>query len=218
VKAAFAGRYISIGAAFYIVGTVQFLIGMSITALYYGPPSYNLHRNSISDLQAITCGIFQGNEICSPLHLLANSSVAFLGLLVILGTLLIRSSFPSGRGWSSAFTFLIVAGLGALANGFTPEDVSPTADTLTALVAFISANLGLIQIGRLMSRDSKWRGLGHYTEISGVIGLTALVLFGTSVTGPLGPGVMEWLIVVPILLWTFVIGTDLFRIRQVNYD
>jgi hypothetical membrane protein len=206
-----ARRRVSLGAALYIIGAVQFLIGMTVAALHYGPPPYNLQQNSISDLQAVNCGLFQGDQVCSPLHTVANSSVAILGLLLIAGTMLIRTGFPAGRRWSVALGLLVLAGAGALANAFAPEDVSITADTLTALVAFLGANFGLIQIGRLMSKDSGFRGFLIYTEVSGVVGVAALILYGASVTGPLGPGGMEWLIVAPILLWAFVMGIHFLR-------
>jgi hypothetical membrane protein len=183
---------------------------MTVVALHYGPPPYNLQQNLISDLQAVNCGLFQGNQVCSPLHTVANFSVAILGLLLIAGTMLIRTGFPAGRRWSIALGLLVLAGAGTLANAFAPEDVSLTADTLTALVAFLGANLGLIQIGRLMSKDSGFHSFRIYTEVSGVVGVTALILYGANATGPLGPGGMEWLIVVPILLWVFVMGTRLF--------
>src|ERR1700722_4841686 len=159
-----AKRRVSLGAALYIAAAVQFLIGMTVAVLYYGPPPYSLQQNSISDLQAVSCGLVQGNQVCSPLHTVANSSVAILGLLLVAGTVLIRTGFPAGRRWSVALGLLVLAGAGAIANAFTPEDVSLTADKLTALVAFLGANFGLIQIGRRMSKGSGFRGFRIYTE------------------------------------------------------
>ncbi|MDA4118670.1 MAG: DUF998 domain-containing protein [Thaumarchaeota archaeon] len=206
-----AERFVRYGAFFYVLGAVQFVIGMIVVALYYGPPRYDIQRNSISDLQAVNCGIFQGSQVCSPLHLIANSSVTLLGLLLVLGTLLIHTRFPAGRIQTMALGLLVVGGLGAAANGFTPEDVTLLGDTLTALLAFLGANFGLVQIGRLMARDPGWSNFRLYTEISGVVGFVALILYGTDITGPLGPGGMEWLIVVPVTVWAFVVGIHLIR-------
>jgi hypothetical membrane protein len=204
-------RFVRLGAIAYLVGVVQFLLAAILSIIYYGPPSYNLQRDSISDLQAVKCGIFQGNQVCSPLHLVANLSVTILGLLLILGSLLIRPTFPAGRGRSVALALLVLAGLGTAANGFTPEDVTLTGDALTAFFAFLCANLGLIQLGRVTARDAQLRGQGAYALISGAAGLAALILYAANVTGPLGMGGMEWLIIGPILLWMLVVGTRLVR-------
>jgi hypothetical membrane protein len=200
------------GAVLYVVGAVQFLVGMVVSGLLYGPPTYDLQRNAISDLQAVNCGLYDGHQVCSPAHLVANSSVALIGLLLIVGSMLIRTALSPGRTRSVGVGLLILAGLGAIGNGFTPEDVNPTGDFLTALLAFVGANLALIVIGVTMSRDAGWRGFGAYTKISGVVGLVAFVLYLANVTGPLGTGGMEWLIVVPIVQWMFVVGAHIVRI------
>jgi hypothetical membrane protein len=110
-----------------------------------------------------------------------------------------------------ALALLVLAGLGTAANGFTPEDVTLTGDALTAFFAFLCANLGLIQLGRVTARDAQLRGQGAYALISGAAGLAALILYAANVTGPLGMGGMEWLIIAPILLWMLVVGTRLVR-------
>ncbi len=199
------------GALCYIVGVVQFFAAMGAAAFYYGPPGYNFQKNSISDLQAVHCATFGGKYVCSPLHVIANLSVTMVGLLLILGTLLIRDRFSSGRRQMFAFGLLIVAGAGAAANGFTPEDVTLNGDILSAVLAFLAANFGLIQLGRAMSDDVYWHNLRAYTKISGAVGLGALILDGVNITGPLGSGI-EWLIVAPISLWMFVVGIQLLRI------
>lgn len=205
------------GGIAFLIGAIQFLIGMFVTILKYGPPSYNFQRNSISDLQAIHCGLFSGNQVCSPLHTVANFSVAVVGLLLVIGTLLIRSNFPKNRRSSIAFAILIIGGLGAFANGFTPEDVTLVGDTATALVAFLGANFGLIQLGRAMSQIVEWHNVRAYTKISGAFGLVALILDGVNITGPLGSGI-EWFIVAPVVLWMFVFGIQLLRMPPKTYE
>jgi len=202
-------RGVSLGGALYVVGVVQFFASIYLTGLRYGPPSYSPLRNTISDLQAVNCGVFQGNQVCSPLHVLANLSVAVLGLLLVMGTVLFRRSLPAGRRRTVAIGLMIVAGLATFANAFTPEDVTYLGDLATALVAFLCANFGLIQIGRLMSATPSWRGFYPLTEVLGVVGLGALILDGANVIGPLGSGGMEWLIVAPALLWMLATGVFL---------
>lgn len=197
------------------MGAIQFLVGMVVTALGYGPPSFNFQRNSISDLQAIHCGLFNRNQVCSPFHNVANFSVAVIGLFLVVGTLSIRSGFTKNRISSVALTLLIVGGLGAVANGFTPEDVTLLGDTVTALVVFLAANFGLIQLGRAMSQDIQWHNVRVYTKISGAVGIVALILDGVGITGPLGSGI-EWVIVAPVVLWMIVFGMQLLRVQPKN--
>ncbi len=196
---------VRLGAIFYAVAPLQFWVCMLTTAHYYGPPSYNLLSDTISDLQAVKCGLFQGNPVCSPMHVLANSSVVVVGLLLIAGTFLIRSIFLMTRIRTIALSLLIAAGLAAVANGFTPEDVTFEGDVVTALIVFLGANFGLVQIGKLMSNIPGLSGLRIPTQILGVVGLGALIVDGINIV-PQYPGFLEWTIVVPVLIWSFVVG------------
>jgi hypothetical membrane protein len=182
---------------------------MTIAAFLYGPPRYNLANNSISDLQAVTCGKFQGNIVCSPAHDVANAAVILLGLFLIIGTLLIRKKFSVGKLRSTGLGFLLLAGIGAVGNGFTPEDLNLPGDFLTALAIYLGADLGLIFLGLEMARETEWRSLRVYSVLLGVIGLIAFTLFLVNITGPLGTGGMEWFMTAPILLWMLIIGIHL---------
>ena len=203
------GKYALYGGASYFVGVTQFFIAIIVAAISYGPPPYNPVSDSISDLQAVHCGIFQGSEVCSPMHLLANSSLAAVGSSLVIGTVLIRSSFPESNRRNLAIGLLIVAGMASFANAFTPEDVTFAGDIITAIVIFLTANFALIQIGRLMLRDTKWKRFGLFSENLGIIGVASLILDGTGISG--ATGLVEWLIVAPILIWMFAVAVHLFR-------
>jgi len=203
------GKLVPYGAAFYIVAAVQFVICIVVTASHYGPNIYSPVTDTISDLQAVHCGIFQDVQVCSPLNALANLSVAVLGLLMIVGSLLLRPVLPCGRRRDVAIGLLIVAGLGAFANAFTPQDVTWTGDLVTALIAFLGANSGLIQIGRTMTADPIWRSYRLFTQVLGTIGLAALILDRFGLGTIIGEGSIEWLIVAPILIWAPVMGAHL---------
>jgi hypothetical membrane protein len=83
---------------------------------------------------------------------------------------------------------------------------------VSALFAFIGANLGLVVLGFAMFRDTRWDGYRSYTLFSGIIGLVALILFVTKVFVGLGVGGMERLIVAPLLLWQIVVSIHLLRV------
>jgi len=199
------GQFASYGAVLYILAAVQFVVCMAVTASRYGPPAYNPVTDTISDLQAVNCGTFLGAYVCSPLHDLANISVAALGFLIIAGSLVLRPRFPSGRRRDVAIGLLVVAGLASFANAFTPEDVTLTGDTLTAIIAFLGANFGLIQIGRAVSTP-QWRGYSLFSQALGTIGIAALILDGFGFGTVAGMGAIEWLIVAPILIWAPATG------------
>lgn len=193
-------------APLYIVAAVQFVICIAVVASRYGPPAYDPATITISDLQAVNCGTFQGAYVCSPLHVLANFSVAVLGLLIIAASLSLRSLFPDGRRRDVAVGLLVVAGLATMLNAFTPEDVTWNGDLVTALVAFLGANFGLIQMGRTLSKEPWWRGYDLFSQVLGTIGIAVLILDGLGLGTVIGTGAIEWLIVAPILVWAPTIG------------
>jgi hypothetical membrane protein len=205
-------RSVRHGAILYIVGVVQFIAGMAITQLLYGPPTYNLLSNYISDLGAVNCGIWGGRDICSPGHEVFNVSIVLLGLFLIFGTILIRTAFPPRGTRTVGLALLILSGIGAMGVGFSPEDVNLTIHTTSAALAFVGAGLALVVLGVAMFRDTRWDGFRAYTMLSGLVGLIAFVLFTTHTYGPLEVGGMERLIVAPVLLWSLVVGIHLVRI------
>ena len=111
-----------------------------------------------------------------------------------------------GRRKDVAVGLLVIAGVAAFANAFTPEDVTYTGDLITAIIAFLGANFGLIQIGRAMSGKPGWRSYSLFSQALGTVGMAALILDGFSLGTLLGMGAIEWLIVAPILIWAPATG------------
>ncbi|MHB1435528.1 MAG: DUF998 domain-containing protein [Thermoplasmata archaeon] len=213
-------RTIRIGAGLWILGIVEFVIGMGVTQ--YGwdllrtgaTPAYSLRFNYISDLGAVHCGLYEGAMVCSPWHTVFNASIILLGILLILGTLAIARSIPAGPARGLGVLFLIVAGLGAIGVGLFPEDVNGAAHVLSSVLAFAFGNLGAITVGYgYFSRDRRFEWLA-YSVVSGLVGLVALGLLVARIYGPLGVGGMERLIVVPLFLWAVVEGIRLLRLPR----
>lgn len=197
---------VSYAAIFYIVAVVEFIICVSLAGFRYGPPTYNPVTITISDLQAVSCGTFQGAHVCSPLHTLANVSVAVLGVLIIAGSILLHPFLPGGRRKDFAIGLLVIAGLATFANAFTPEDVTWIGDLVTAIIAFLGANFGLIQIGRAWSMNPQCRGYAKFSQTLGTIGMAAFILDGFGLGSVIGLGAIEWLIIAPILIWACATG------------
>jgi hypothetical membrane protein len=204
-------RSVRHGAILWIIGVVQFLVGMVVTQIGYGS-SYSLTQNYISDLGAISCGPFGGRNVCSPWHLVFNVSIVVFGILLVLGTILIRTGFPPRGTRTVGLGLLVISSLGAVGVGLSPEDYNLTIHSLSAATAFVGAGLALLVLGVAMFRDTRWDGFRTYTMISGLVSLIAFVLLLTNHYGPLGVGGMERLIVAPVLLWTLVAGVHLARI------
>jgi hypothetical membrane protein len=207
-------RSVHHGAILYIVGVLVFVLAMAITQIGFSGTSYSLLHNYISDLGAAHCGYYHSPTlyICSPWHDVFNAGIIVMGLLLILGTILLRTAFPARGSRTVGLALLVLAGVGAIGVGLSPEDVNLTVHTLSAAVAFIFGNLALVILAFAMFRDTRWNGYRAYTLFSGLVGLIAFVLFYVKVYGPLGVGGMERLIVAPLLLWAVVIGIHLVRI------
>jgi hypothetical membrane protein len=208
-------RSVRHGAIVWILGDLTFIVGMIVTQIGYGS-SYSLTRNYISDLGAAMCGPLAGHGtngyVCSPWHDVFNITLIVFGLLLILGVFLIQTGFPPRTTRTIGLGLLFLSAIGAIGVGLAPEDVHPSIHVLSAAIAFIAGNLGLIVLGFAMFRDTRWDGYRAYTIFSGLIGLVALILFEAGVYGPLGVGGMERLIVAPLLLWAIVVSIHLVRI------
>jgi hypothetical membrane protein len=214
-------RSVHHAAILWIVGIVVFLIGMVVTQLAWTNPSYSLTQNYISDLGAVNCGYFPSGSthyVCSPWHDVFNASIIVMGLFLILGVLLIPTAFPARGSRRVGLALLVLAGIGAIGVGLSPEDVNRTAHYLSAFLAFAAANFALIVLGLAMFRDTRWDGYRAYTFLSGIVGLVALGLFGANAWtwggfwGDWGVGGIERTIVAPVLLWAIVVAVHLLRI------
>jgi hypothetical membrane protein len=206
-------RSVHHGAILYILGVLIFVAAMIITQIGYSGTTYSLLNNYISDLGAAHCGIYHSNiYVCSPWHEVFNVGIVLMGLLLIFGTILMRTAYPARGSRTIGLALLVIAGIGAIGVGLSPEDVDLTVHTISAATAFILGNVALIVLGFAMFRDTRWDGYRAYTMISGLVGLIAFILFYVKVWGPLGVGGMERLIVAPLLLWALLVGIHLWRI------
>jgi hypothetical membrane protein len=202
------------GGLLWVIGAIQFVIGMIITQLGW-TTSYSLINNYISDLGAVNCGYWPAGStryICSPWHEVFNVSIVLLGLLFIAGAILVRSALPAHRATDVGLVMVALAGLGSIGVGLSPEDVNLTVHSISALIAFLIGNLALIVLGSVMTRNVVWKRFSGFSIACGVVGLVALILFTTHLWGPLGVGGSERLIVAPTLLWAAVIG--LYAVRR----
>jgi hypothetical membrane protein len=206
-------RSVHHGAALWVVGVLQFLAVMIVVQfLWAGSAPYNLSQDVISDLGNTQCGNWptaNSTDVCSPWHDLFNGSAIVLGLLFVFGTILLQSAFPRRTTSTVGLFLFVLAGIGAIGVGASPENVDLTVHRISAAVAFGAGSFALFPLSLAMFRDTRWDGFRAYTLFSGLVGFVAFLLFIFGFYPVLGVGGMERLIVAPVLLWAVVAGAHL---------
>ena len=171
----------------------QFFVCEQVARFGWTTP-YSFLHNYISDLGAVTCGEYNGRDVCSPWHVVMNASFFIQGLLISGGALLVGGKFAKlGRG------FLVASGLGLCAVGLAPEDISSQVHFAGAAVHLACGGLGMVFLG------------SRIASVVGVVALVALTFLATKTVGPLGLGGMERLAGYPLPLFLCATGVSLLR-------
>ena len=180
-----------------ITGVLVFMFGWHIAEFLY--PGYSVSVDFISDLGA-TCR--NGRcKIIEPSATIFNSTVSFLGLMLIL------SSYFLHKTYNKPYTTILIGitGLGAMGVGIFPETAG-ILHTVFSLITFAGAGLAILSFAIVM------KGVIRLSSIVlGLITLTSLILFASGNHLGLGPGGMERLIVYPALMWALILGGYLCR-------
>ncbi|AOL16451.1 hypothetical protein BFU36_06755 [Sulfolobus sp. A20] len=169
------------------IGVSEFLLLMLISEFFY--PNYSVKYNYISDLGVGSTAI------------IFNSSIIFMGILIIISSLLIRKEYHS------VSYIILLTGLGSMLVGIFPE-YTGLIHSISALIAFLFGGIGAILTS--LKRNYFWTVLG-------IITLFTLVLYVLKIYGPFGPGGMERLIVYPELIWGISFGTYLIASKNSSY-
>ncbi len=199
----FVDGSVRVGAALIGVGTVQFVVAMAVAQSGY--PHYSLLTNYISDL---------GNTATSPLHDVFNASIVGLGVLGFVGILAAWSGFPRGGGRLVGLSLLLLASVAAVLVGLFPENVNPTVHGLASLAVFAPGGLGLVIVGTGMVPTTHWSSYRGASYLLGVITLVSLAYYAPTqaTNSTFDPGLIERLIVAPILVWAFAVALHLARL------
>lgn len=198
-------RRVRAGAILFIVGSVEFILGMIVVQSQYA--GYSLTQNYISDLGGVH----------SPWALGFDASVIILGICGIFACLLIWSAFPAGASRVLGLGFLMIGSAGAIGVGVFPETtpvLHGQMHDIVSAIAFVGAGLGLTILFWAMAPGPHWRASRPFTLACGVVTLVACVLSETSINLGLGPGGMERLIVAPVLLWAIVEGVHIAQLPR----
>jgi hypothetical membrane protein len=206
VRTASGGRHSTpgqrVGAALIGFAVVQFAVAMAWVQTAFA--GYSLTQNYISDL---------GNTSTSPLHVVFNVSIMLLGVLAFVGVLLTWSAFPAGGTRVAGLPLLLVASVAAILVGVFPENVNPPVHDLVSLMVFLPGGLALTLLSVGMRPQSGWSPLRWASLVLGAVTLLSLLYYAPTqaVNSTVDPGLIERLIVFPILVWGFLVSVHILR-------
>ncbi|WHT21816.1 DUF998 domain-containing protein [Crossiella sp. CA-258035] len=202
-----------LGALLWICSALLCVGGQLITAAAWEPP-YSWYQDLVGHLGNTGCGLFiepHGGPqfVCSPLHLLMNTTLVLAGLCLIGGTLLLRGLWPHGWTGSASFALMLATGALEALTGLVPENINRTGHALAALNLPVGG-IAIFLVSLAVVDRSRW--IGVFGCLVGGLAVTASMLFTAGQYSAqvlhfgLGPGGMERLAGYPFQLWLLVIG------------
>jgi hypothetical membrane protein len=195
------------------VGAVQFGVLLVVSEIAYSANgtnsfgyangyAYSVATNYVSDLGA-NCPS-SGACYIPPSALLFDSSIALMGLLILLGAYFLHRAFR----WMPATVLVALAGVGALGVGLAPETTGIW-HSIFSLIVFLFAGLSAIVTYRYQKKP-----MAYFSVVLGAMTLIALLLYIPNTYLGLGPGGMERMIVYPVLLWAIGFGGHLMALED----
>ncbi len=166
------------------MGGLEMLFLVHLAEFLY--PGYSVSQNYISDLgvgPSLSRWIF-------------TAGIIVFGAIALEAALLFRQRLRRSLLWP----FLGLTGVGAIGVGVFNEDIT-LLHSAFAFVAFLFGNLTVIVSSRMVRRPLSWLFLGL-----GLLGLSALALFGADAYLGLGAGGMERMIFYPAMFWALGFG------------
>lgn len=203
------------------LSVVQYFVAeAAVIGAWAGSEPYDRRTGYISDLGAVSCGVFDGRNVCSPLHLLMNASFVVQGLGMLLGALLLSSALLSIAArprvrvssdrpevhWLVALAARVLtgaAGLGTMLVGLVPEDVGSAWHFVGAVMYFTAGSLALLLLGGLWLKLSP---LGWFIMACGALALGALITGGITRMDVPEPGTLERMMAYPITIGLTTVG------------
>ncbi len=202
----FNDKYPLVGPEFWMLSVQYFLVQFIATLAWVSP--FSLSHNPISDLGNTACGFYSGRLVCSPLHMLMNASFVMLGCTIVAGSILIYQEFKETEGSLIGFGLMGLAGIGSILVGLFPENTIGFLHSVGALLPFLFGNLALVVLGFALDLPKAFK---FYTILSGLVGLTGMVLFTLQIYAGLGEGGMERIAAYPQTIWLIAFGIYMMR-------
>jgi hypothetical membrane protein len=184
---------LKIGGVLYVIAVFQFLVFELVAETLY--PSYSVANNYISDLGA-TCVAPPSTTSCivhQPSATIFDTTVFFLGLLLLAGTFLVHQSTRK----KPYLIVTAVADLAILLVGVFPENTGWIHAGISE-VAFLFTGISLILAWTIVKG-------GVFRYLSVAFGVLAIFFTFIGISA-VGVGGGEWLIVLPALLGIIALG------------
>ncbi len=195
-----------------VLSVLQYFVAeTAVIGAWAGPQPYSRRTGYISDLGAVNCGIYDGRDVCSPLHWLMNASFVVQGLGMLIGALLLGSGLlcvaarPGARvapgrrkPWLAAIWVRILAGTagaGTIVVGLVPQDAGSALHFIGAVVYFLAGGAALVVLGSLWLRQTP---LAWFILVCGLVSLAALVTGGLTGMDVPEPGTLERIMGYPV--------------------
>lgn len=154
---------------------------------------YSRRTNFISDLGAVTCGRYEGREVCSPDHVWMNVSFGLVGTAIGVGAVLLHAAAPELLT-RPVLVLYAAGGVGSALVGLFPEDTVGPLHVLGAGMFFVGSNLGHVVLGSRLSRRRS-RAYGLALAAVGAVGLVGTALIVAEQSLGLGFGFVERVVV-----------------------
>jgi len=208
------------------LSVVQYFVAeAAVIEAWAGPEPYSRATGFISDLGAVSCGLYEDRPVCSPLHWLMNASFVVQGLALVLGAILLTAGLlcvaarPEVQArrfratqegetpirvlavpWIMAVAIRIltgVAGVGTVIVGLAPEDLGSPWHLAGALMFFIGGGFALLLLAVLWFRQTP---VSWFLGICGILCLGALVIGGITAMDVPRPGTLERFMGYPVTI------------------
>jgi hypothetical membrane protein len=122
-----------------------------------------------------------------------------------------------GRSSRNGAILLGLAGVGYVGVGIFNDAAYFVEHSIFALDQFVASALAILILARVFGRDTRWgRSYANFSLRCGLISLVFLVLFLVGIGGLAHRGLVERLIVAPILLWSVIIGLRLWDLPRLG--
>lgn len=172
------------------LSVVQYFVAeAAVIQAWAGPEPYSRATGYISDLGAVSCGVYAERAVCSPLHVLMNASFVVQGLALVLGALFLTAGLlcVAAKPGVAARRFRSVGGGafgsgGSLAGGAVGSEPARVLTVPWILAVAIRILTGVAGIGTVIvglvpeDLDSPWHFAGALMFFIG--GGFALLLLG----------------------------------------
>ena len=204
----FTDKYDWMGPAVIVLSAWYFAAQVLVAWVFR--PRYSFISNVISDLGNTGCPP-PHSDICSPRYVVMDTSIAVLGLAMMVGSVLIFSEFSFSQHRRERIAAIVgfvcmgLGGLGAILVGAVPENVNTAhLHTLGAALAIGFGQLAILTLGLVLREIPDW--LREFMLVTSLFVLLAGLSIAFKHQFGLGAGALERMAQYPESIWLILFG------------